>query len=176
MAQGRHRCIAAGRRHSITSSARARSEAGIARPRALAVLRLIASSNLVGCSIGSSAGLAVPAQNSRRQGLCHRHAVKLGRVAAANATAVGSTGRRNDCRSACRAGGGYLRTISERSMRTSMRALLSNMRIFVPFRSLRRPYVLAALEPVTRQKCPFLTSLRALEWRPRQDSNLRPTA
>ena len=44
--------------HSITSSARARSEGGTSRPSALAVFRLMTSSNLVGCSIGSSDGLA----------------------------------------------------------------------------------------------------------------------
>src|SRR5262249_31741916 len=44
--------------HSITSSARASSAGGTVRPSALAVLRLIASSNFVGCSTGSSAGLA----------------------------------------------------------------------------------------------------------------------
>jgi hypothetical protein len=42
----------------ITSSARRRREGGIVIPSALAVLRLITSSNLVGCSTGSSAGLA----------------------------------------------------------------------------------------------------------------------
>ena len=35
--------------HSITSSARSSSDRGIARPSAFAVLRLITSSNLVGC-------------------------------------------------------------------------------------------------------------------------------
>ncbi len=44
--------------HSITSSARPSSDRGIVRPRALAVLRLITSSNLVGCSTGRSPGLA----------------------------------------------------------------------------------------------------------------------
>ena len=44
--------------HSITSSARASSEGGTPRPSAFAVLRLMTSSNLVGCSIGRSAGLA----------------------------------------------------------------------------------------------------------------------
>jgi hypothetical protein len=44
--------------YSITSSAVASSVWGIVRPSALAVLRLITSSNLVGCSIGRSAGLA----------------------------------------------------------------------------------------------------------------------
>ena len=44
--------------HSITSSASASTLGGISRPSALAVLRLITSSNLVGYSTGSSAGLA----------------------------------------------------------------------------------------------------------------------
>src|SRR5262244_481154 len=48
-----HRC-----NHSITSSARASSVGGISRPSALTVLRLITNSNLVGCKIGRSAGLA----------------------------------------------------------------------------------------------------------------------
>src|SRR5262245_48778096 len=44
--------------HSITSSARASSVGGTSRPSALAVLRLMTSSNFVGCSTGKSAGLA----------------------------------------------------------------------------------------------------------------------
>src|SRR5260370_11267029 len=44
--------------HSITSSARASSVGGIVRPSALAVLRLITSSNRVGCSTGGAAALA----------------------------------------------------------------------------------------------------------------------
>jgi hypothetical protein len=44
--------------YSITSSARVSRIGGISRPIALAVLRLMTSSNVVGCSIGSSAGLA----------------------------------------------------------------------------------------------------------------------
>src|SRR5262245_50822757 len=44
--------------HSITSSARASSDGGTSMPRALAVLRLITSSNFVACSTGKSAGLA----------------------------------------------------------------------------------------------------------------------
>src|SRR5262249_27353758 len=44
--------------HSITSSARASSEGRRSRPKVLAVLRLITSSNLVGCSTGKSDGLA----------------------------------------------------------------------------------------------------------------------
>src|SRR6266508_1416316 len=44
--------------HSITRSARSRSDGGIVRPRAFAVLRLMTSSNLVGCWTGRSEGLA----------------------------------------------------------------------------------------------------------------------
>ena len=42
----------------ITSSAWKRTAVGIVRPSALAVLRLMTSSNLVGCSMGRSPGLA----------------------------------------------------------------------------------------------------------------------
>ena len=42
----------------IIWSARSNTDGGIARPSAFAVLRLITSSNLVGCSTGKSAGLA----------------------------------------------------------------------------------------------------------------------
>src|SRR5262249_8585545 len=44
--------------HSITSSAGARNTSGMVNPIALAVLRLTTNSNLTGCSIGRSAGLA----------------------------------------------------------------------------------------------------------------------
>src|SRR5215510_2227736 len=44
--------------HWMISSARTRTDGGIVRPSALAVLALITSSNLVGCSTGRSAGLA----------------------------------------------------------------------------------------------------------------------
>src|SRR5215831_8222589 len=44
--------------HSITSSARCCKNHGTSSPSVLAVLRLMTSSNLVGCSIGRSAGLA----------------------------------------------------------------------------------------------------------------------
>jgi hypothetical protein len=44
--------------YSITSSARASNVGGTVRPSALAVLRLMTSWNLVGCSTGRSAGLA----------------------------------------------------------------------------------------------------------------------
>jgi hypothetical protein len=44
--------------HSITSSAMASNLSGTVRPSALAVLRLITSSNLVGCCTGRSAGLS----------------------------------------------------------------------------------------------------------------------
>ena len=46
------------RGHWITSSARSSSDGGIVRPSALAVLRLMTSSNFVGCSIGRSRGWA----------------------------------------------------------------------------------------------------------------------
>jgi len=42
--------------HWITWSARASTDCGIVRPRALAVLRLMTNSNFVGCSTGRSAG------------------------------------------------------------------------------------------------------------------------
>src|SRR3974390_159509 len=44
--------------HSMTSSARASSEGGTVRPSALAVLRLITSSYLVGACTGISAGFS----------------------------------------------------------------------------------------------------------------------
>src|SRR5262249_55308108 len=44
--------------HSITLSARSNIPVGSSMPRALAVLRLTISSNLVACSTGRSAGLA----------------------------------------------------------------------------------------------------------------------
>src|SRR6478735_816625 len=46
------------RTHSITSSARASSVGGISRPSALAVLRLMTNSNVVGNWTGRSAGFA----------------------------------------------------------------------------------------------------------------------
>src|SRR5262249_7547297 len=51
--------------HSITSSARASSVGGTSRPRVLAVLRLITSSNFVGACTGSSAGLTPPRMRSK---------------------------------------------------------------------------------------------------------------
>jgi len=42
--------------YSIILSARARNGSGMVSPSAFAVLRLTTSSNLVGCSIGRSAG------------------------------------------------------------------------------------------------------------------------
>jgi hypothetical protein len=44
--------------HRITSVAWKRNVGGIVRPRASAVLRLMTSSNVVGCSTGRSAGWA----------------------------------------------------------------------------------------------------------------------
>jgi len=45
-------------RYSMTSSARKRSDCGMVSPIAFAVLRLITSSNFVGCSTGKSSGFA----------------------------------------------------------------------------------------------------------------------
>jgi hypothetical protein len=45
------------RAHSITSSARARSDGGTSKPSAFAVFRLIRNVNFVGCSMGKSLGL-----------------------------------------------------------------------------------------------------------------------
>ena len=42
----------------ITSSARSRNDSGIFSPIALAVVRLMTSSNLVGCKTGRSAGFS----------------------------------------------------------------------------------------------------------------------
>ena len=53
---GKLRCAA--RTAASTSSARSSIDCGMVRPRALAVFRLITSSNLVGCSTGRSPGLA----------------------------------------------------------------------------------------------------------------------
>jgi hypothetical protein len=53
-ARRRHR----NRLHSITSSARIRSEGGTVRPSAVAVLTLITNLNLLGSCTGSSSGLA----------------------------------------------------------------------------------------------------------------------
>jgi hypothetical protein len=51
-------CIKPFDAYSITASAVANSVSGIVRPSALATLRLIVSTNLVGCCTGRSAGLA----------------------------------------------------------------------------------------------------------------------
>ena len=48
----------AGTAYSITSSALATIDGGMARPSALAVLRLMTNSNVVGCMTGRSVGLA----------------------------------------------------------------------------------------------------------------------
>ena len=56
--QMRQICRARRESYSITSSARTSSVGGISRPSAFAVIRLTASSNLVGCSTGRSAGFA----------------------------------------------------------------------------------------------------------------------
>src|SRR5262249_928818 len=53
--------------HSITSSARASNVGGMAIPTALAVLRLMISSNLVGWTIASSPGCSRPPALGRRR-------------------------------------------------------------------------------------------------------------
>src|SRR6516225_3951779 len=53
-----YRTSFAWRTHSITSSASASRLSGIDRPSALAVLRLMTNSNLVGCTTGKSAGFS----------------------------------------------------------------------------------------------------------------------
>src|SRR6516164_3711859 len=53
-----HSALRKERRYSITLSALTMTESGTVRPSAFAVLRLMTSSNLVGSSTGSSAGLA----------------------------------------------------------------------------------------------------------------------
>jgi hypothetical protein len=75
--------------HSITSSASATSVGGKVSPRALAVLKLTTSSNLVGCSTGSSAAktlrpvlagvqsayqVAIPKEKRKKRGTAsHQH-------------------------------------------------------------------------------------------------------
>src|SRR5262249_23481021 len=56
--KSRHSALRKERRYSITLSALTMTESGTVRPSAFAVLRLMTSSNLVGCSTGRSAGLA----------------------------------------------------------------------------------------------------------------------
>ncbi len=51
-------CLAAKTRHSIILSARRRIESGNLIPSAFAALMFITNSNLVGCSMGRSAGFA----------------------------------------------------------------------------------------------------------------------
>ncbi len=57
--------------YGITSSARRSRESGTVSPSAFAVLRLMTRSNLVGCSIGKSPGLAPWSGPSRARGLGH---------------------------------------------------------------------------------------------------------
>jgi len=52
------KCVGSRRSHSITWSARARNAGDKVNPITLAVLRLTARSNIVGCSTGRSAGFA----------------------------------------------------------------------------------------------------------------------
>src|SRR5262249_23462600 len=56
--------------HSITSSARSRNDSGMARPIALAVLRLTTSWNFVGYCTGRSAGLVPRSMRSTYPAAC----------------------------------------------------------------------------------------------------------
>src|ERR1035437_5352473 len=58
--------------YSITSSAIASSVFGTARPSALAVLRLMTHSNLVGCCTGKSAGLGPPRIRGRYEAVASK--------------------------------------------------------------------------------------------------------
>src|SRR5262249_46231202 len=70
------RSISGGGCYSITSSARASSEGGMVRPMALAVLRLMTSSNFVGCSTGSSAAFTPRSRRSTSKP-AHRYIVAM---------------------------------------------------------------------------------------------------
>src|SRR5262249_14358185 len=65
-------------RYSITSSASCWSLSGTSRPSVLAVLRLMTSSNLVGCSTGNSAGLAPCMTLATIWPVCHHIRARLG--------------------------------------------------------------------------------------------------
>src|SRR5262249_52601796 len=64
--------------HSITSSARASSVGGISRPNALAVLRLMTNSYLVGSMTGRSAGFAPLTIRATQLAACRYDSVALG--------------------------------------------------------------------------------------------------
>src|SRR5262249_45157427 len=64
--------------HSITSSARASSVGGTSSPSAVAVVRLMMRSNLVGCSTGISAGFAPRRILSTRSPACRHRSGKFG--------------------------------------------------------------------------------------------------
>src|SRR5437016_3144582 len=81
-------------RHSITSSARASSVGGTVRPSALAVVRLITRSNLVGCWIGRSPGFA-PRRILSTYSPARRN--KSGKFAAYDIRPPASTNSRKPC-------------------------------------------------------------------------------
>ena len=64
--------------YSITSSARASSIGGTVRPSALAVIRLMTRSNLVGCSTGMSAGFVPRRILSTKLAVCCQRSGKFG--------------------------------------------------------------------------------------------------
>ena len=65
-------------RHSMTRSARSNTARGIVTPRILAVLRFTTNSNTVGCSTGSSAGLAPFRMRAAYDAACRNIASRLG--------------------------------------------------------------------------------------------------
>src|SRR5262249_49370162 len=67
--------------YSITSLAWRSSDCGIVKPSALAVLRLMTSSNLVGCSTGRSAGFAPLRIWSAYRAACLKISGRLGAYA-----------------------------------------------------------------------------------------------
>src|SRR6516162_2981348 len=69
-AKSRHYAVQQILAYSITSSARASSEGGMDRPRALAVLRLITKLYFVGACTGRSAGISPLRMRSTYEAAC----------------------------------------------------------------------------------------------------------
>jgi len=81
-------CVQQNSAHSTTSSARASSVGGTSRPSALAVVRLMTSSNLVGYSIGRSAGFAWHEMSRTAGSLAPARSANYPTAAAAGCTSV----------------------------------------------------------------------------------------
>jgi hypothetical protein len=65
------------RPYSITSSARSKKDSGIVKPSALAVVRLMTRSNLVGCCTGKSAGFVPRRILSTKSPACRNRSAKF---------------------------------------------------------------------------------------------------